>query len=116
MKVVLVDDEQITNFITRRLLKQIDAEMDIVDYTDPFNAIKEIPGQAPEYIFLDLNMPDMNGWQFLDKMAEQGIPNKVIILSSSVSAIDEARAKQYKNVVAFIQKPTRKESLIPHLK
>ena len=111
MKILIVDDEPIANFITCKLFRQINPDIEIADFTDPLKAITQLPKVDPMLVFLDINMPYMDGWAFLDKMIRDGMDYKVFILSSSVSNIDQEKATHYKNVVECLQKPLKKEQL-----
>ena len=111
MKILIVDDEPIANFITVRLFKQIDASLEIVDFTDPQKAITKLREVNPNLVFLDLNMPKMDGWAFLDKMLIDGLNYKVYILTSSVSSFDKNKALKYANVIECLEKPLKKEKL-----
>ena len=111
MKAFIIDDEKVVNFITKRLLGHISADIEIVEFTESKLAMESIVQANPSIIFLDLNMPRINGWEFLEAMEAQGLPHKVVILSSSVSTIDQQRAKKYKNVISFIEKPAKREDL-----
>ena len=111
MKILIVDDEPIANFITCKMFRQISPEIEIADFTDPLTAIKQLPSIDPYFIFLDINMPRMDGWAFLDKMINEGLNYRVFILSSSVSNVDQEKAAHYTNVIECLQKPLRKEKL-----
>ncbi len=112
MKILIVDDEQIHNFISIRLFRQISPDLTLFDFTDPTLALAELPAINPDIIFLDLNMPKINGWDFLDKMIKNGQKEKVIILTSSVSTFDHDKAREYSNVLECIEKPIKKEKLL----
>jgi CheY-like chemotaxis protein len=111
MKIMIVDDEPIANFITVRLFRQIDKELEIIEHTDPMVAIDKISEIDPSYIFLDLNMPRMSGWLFLEEMKKKGLHHKVFILTSSISTFDQEKSLEYDNVVDCIEKPVKKEKL-----
>tara|TARA_R110002051_G_scaffold4731_9_gene26266 strand:+ start:2170 stop:2574 length:405 start_codon:yes stop_codon:yes gene_type:complete len=63
--------------------------------------------EFPEVIFLDLNMPIMNGWDFLDEFIKLDTQEKVrvYVVSSSINEMDKQRALKYNIVVDFISKP-----------
>lgn len=111
MKIFLVDDEPVSNIITRRIFRQINPDLEIFAYTDPAIAFRELKNANPQLIFLDINMPGLSGWDFLDKMIEDSMKYKVFMLSSSVSEYDQNKAAEYSNVIDLIQKPTPKEVL-----
>lgn len=63
--------------------------------------------EMPEVIFLDLNMPIMNGWEFLDELKKMDLKKKigVYVVSSSIDKMDEEKSKKYDMVIDFISKP-----------
>ncbi|RKR15328.1 response regulator receiver domain-containing protein [Maribacter vaceletii] len=73
--------------------------------------------KLPELIFLDLNMPVLDGWGFLDAFNEsyKDVNTKIYILSSSIDSRDIERAKQYSLVEGFIAKPLT-DKIIKNLK
>lgn len=115
MKVFIVDDDPITVTICERTMQVTEFAHDIISFQDGRealqylkHAIKEFKS-LPDTIFLDLNMPGMNGWEFLDhfqKLNFSGQPAPdVYILSSSVDPSEEVKGYSYKYVKGFISKP-----------
>ncbi len=111
MKLMLVDDETISNYILKRFLSQIDEKLEIMDFTDPFAAFDAIKTFDPFLIFMDLNMPRLSGQAFLDKMKTEQVPNKVVVITSSTSAFDIDRISGYPNVLHFLSKPVNRDLL-----
>tara|TARA_R110002096_G_scaffold246452_1_gene438694 strand:- start:182 stop:565 length:384 start_codon:yes stop_codon:yes gene_type:complete len=110
-KIMLVDDKDISNFIMRKFIEIRLPHVTAIEYTNPTLAFDSIVDVNPDLIFLDLNMPDMDGWQFLDRMKAESLTNKVAILTSSTSELDMQRGAEYGNVVQFFVKPLTPDEL-----
>jgi CheY-like chemotaxis protein len=124
-KVLCVDDDTISLTISQLLLKRTGfaAEVDTVidgsealDYfEDLFSGNADPTAAAPGLVLLDINMPVMNGWEFLQeyvpRYAAQLPDTKIVILSSTIDPEDFALAKQFPVVVQFISKPLSIENL-----
>ena len=114
--VMLIDDDKITNILTKKLLLKHNPEMKVEIFNSPFESIEhleKLKGNNWEMpiIFLDINMPMMNGWQFLKKIASQNMSPTIYILTSSVDRNDIEKARTYKNVKAFLTKPLTVEKM-----
>lgn len=121
---IVIDDDPLNNTICRLTIKKAVGVLDVKTFTDPFEGLKyvseEYPGSAeasrPTFLFLDINMPVMNGWEFLEKyeLLSPAIKNsiKLFILSSSVDDRDIERANSNSNIVSYLAKPITKEVII----
>lgn len=117
--ILLVDDDITFVFLTKRIIKSTGINTKISDFNDSSDAIEFLkdnvdqPELLPDVIFLDLNMPIIDGWGFLEEYTaiEPEIRKKIslFIVSSSISPHDFERAKQYSMVIDFIIKPLVKE-------
>lgn len=108
--IYLVDDEPISNFITRKLLELEGFTGCITDFINSEKALKAISQDNNDpLIFLDLNMPKMNGFQFIDKLKKENNQFKVILLTSSNSKFDLAQAEKYPSVIRYMVKPLTKK-------
>jgi CheY-like chemotaxis protein len=120
---VLIDDSDIDLFIQRRFLEVYNFSRKLVSYKSAEEALdwlQKVNGEAPpDVIFLDLNMPNVDGFGFLENFAK--LPQKIldksriVVLTSSNSQKDREQAFNYKNVISFVTKPL-KQSDIEELK
>lgn len=122
----IIDDDPIFIYGTKRLMTEVDfCETVLVfqngqDAMDGLHKITENGEKLPCVIFLDLDMPVMNGWEFLEDFVK--IPNRnrekviIYIISSSVDLRDLERIKNYDVVNNYILKPISKEDLENALK
>jgi CheY-like chemotaxis protein len=111
---ILVDDDDINNFLFNHLLKKSDFDVQLQMFTNPVEAldfIKKcfIDGKKIDLVLLDINMPMMSGWEVLDDLRSGGeslLKNtNTYMLSSSVHTTDTEMAGNYPEVSGFISKP-----------
>ncbi|MEB2779873.1 response regulator [Algoriphagus sp. C2-6-M1] len=114
--IFLVDDDPINNLINKRLLGKVGIAGNIVEFLEGEQALLQLNDSDPNQsllIFLDINMPVLNGWEFLDKYQELH-PNrsdKIVILSSSIDYQDRFKAQGYQIVSGFLEKPLTLEKI-----
>ena len=121
-KVFIVDDDPIYVYAFKRVLNELDLydELEVyengADALDAINEIKGNNGELPSVIFLDLNMPIMDGWDFLKdyKKFHKELTNNiaVFLITSSIARQDLERANKFKVVKNYILKPISKEQLL----
>ena len=118
-KTILIDDSDIDLFIQRRFLEVYHFSDTLVLYNSAEQALgwlKEMKGEAaPDVIFLDLNMPEIDGFSFLNdfKKLPQAVLDKckIVVLTSSNSAKDREQAFSFDNVIQFITKPIKQSDI-----
>jgi CheY-like chemotaxis protein len=107
---LLIDDNYIDNFVTRRLLESSNFAQNIIVSESPTDAIKQLGDGTvkPDVIFLDIRMPLMTGFEFLDaydKLPIDKTVTKIFLLSSSFDPTDIKRSSDNKYITHFIHKP-----------
>ena len=124
VRFIVIDDDPLNNTICRLTIKKALGPVDVVTFTDPAHGLQYIDTEysnpsdeeSSTVLFLDINMPVMNGWEFLEKYEtlNQSVKKniKVYILSSSVDDRDIEKAHSNKNIVIYLAKPITKETIL----
>ena len=115
--VLLVDDGELDNFLHQKVIERAQFAKAVVVKTSARSALNYLTEnehceeQLPELIFLDINMPGMNGFQFLEEF--KGLPDvirdkcQIMVLSSSINQSEIAKITKDENVLKFVDKPLR---------
>jgi len=111
MNILYIDDDNITSFIFKKVcsvLNRTNLEINIAQNgKEALDYIKN--HKIPKLIFVDLNMPVMDGWEFLDHFKEindkQENKSVTVIVSSTLNPEEIEKSKKYNSVVKFISKP-----------
>jgi CheY-like chemotaxis protein len=126
-RVLLIDDDEPTNFLNRMILEEAGCANDIVIMHNAREALQFLAQtplkqhgndgaeETPELIFLDINMPAMDGWEFLEKYNQlqphQKKSTVVVMLTTSFNPEDELRARTTPCISDFLNKPLTTASL-----
>lgn len=119
LHILLVDDDRIYQFAARKTIEATGFADKIMIYSNGEEAINYLKLHLadgpllPDVIFLDVNMPIMNGWEFLEEYShlKQRLSKPVLIyvVSSSVDEFDVSKSRQYDTVKGYIVKPVLRE-------
>lgn len=122
---MLIDDNEIDNLINQKMIESCSLSKTVLVHTGAKSALEFLKNiqklstdqhiLIPELIFLDIDMPIMDGFQFLDefeKLPEEiKKSTKVVMLTSSLSPHDVSKAKKNSHIVKFLNKPLSLEVL-----
>lgn len=116
--IFIIDDDPISIIILKKNLELVSIYQEIETFNngkDALNYLEKKHLKNEKYvIFLDLNMPEMNGWEFLNKV-EHLISSQnttIYLLTSSINKADMEKAKQFPLIKKYLSKPISKEVLI----
>jgi CheY-like chemotaxis protein len=115
--VCIIDDDDLFIILTREILKDENFAEHICDFEDGREALAYLKSTAdkdlPEVLFLDINMPMLDGWEIMVAIKELGYQNKmkIYITSSSINPIDLKKAEENPSIKGFLSKPLDPEKL-----
>lgn len=108
----VIDDDEIYQMIIKKLLQKSNAFDQADFYMNAAAVLKDLVSSKiflPDILLLDINMPQMDGWQFLEKLRDQfpdlGKRTRIFIVSSSIAYSDKERADNYPELLGFLTKP-----------
>lgn len=110
---MVVNDDQIQNLICRKVFQMNIDGVEVLDFVDPSEALKAIVDNRaqPKFILVDVNMPGMNGWEFIENIEKKGYEYPVVMFTASVDEEDREKASKTKMVKMFLDKPMTKDKL-----
>ncbi len=120
-KYLLIDDDEIFNFLHSEIIKQSDSDSQIITFNSSIEAldyIKKIITDnecLPDYFFIDIRMPEMNGFELLDELMKYPKEffehTKIYFVTSSLDKRDQVKASNYPIVTGFKEKSITSDSL-----
>lgn len=128
LDVVVIDDDAVVLFLHKILIKRSSFPSNVKDFLDAGEALEYVTRRSEEQnilVFLDINMPGINGWDFLGRIGQ--LPGRdrvfVIMVTSSINWSDRKKAQKYSRVIDYREKPLSKQDceeiyikLLPKLK
>lgn len=115
IQVLLVDDDEVVLFLHNLMIIKSELATKTTAFNTAAAALDFLNQNSKEderyLIFLDLHMPLMNGWNFLDSIQQLSLQDRisVVIATSSIDSADHERARNYPLITEFIEKPLSEE-------
>ncbi len=123
-KLLCIDDDETTLLLIKIVVQKALFAKEVITFMSGSEALEYYQHlseaspettELPQLIFLDLNMPLMNGWEFLDAFIEKYYSKfehtKVVVLSSSANPADKEKVKGYPMIIGYISKPLTMDML-----
>ena len=115
----IIDDDEIIIYLTNKLIMKSDFCNTIETFTGAKDALSRLEMAAktgeniPDVILFDLNMPEMNGWEFIEAFKKINFEKEIptFIFTSSIDPNDKQRSFQYSEIKDFITKPLTVQKL-----
>jgi len=121
-KIMIVDDDSVDRWILRRTLEKMKITETIIESQTGAEALAVITNysahkeELPELIFLDLHMPVLNGFEFLDALEQLSREYKnrcrIAVVSSIESESDKNKSLGYESVIGYFEKPVKEETIL----
>lgn len=112
--IFFIDDDEATNFYHKIVLEEAGVCENVQFFEKANNALEHLQDASnivPQVIFLDINMPRIDGWIFLDKYKdiEFSNPPKIIMFSTSISPSEKEKAEEHPLIYKYVKKPLTNE-------
>lgn len=112
--IYILDDDELNNMLNRQFLNFTLPSAKVITFEDPVDLFKNLAKNRldhPDLMLLDISMPELTGWEFLDYAAKYNFQFDVMMLSSSMHFDDIDKSKTFSQVKNYIVKPLTKENI-----
>ncbi|MBV9963620.1 MAG: response regulator [Parafilimonas sp.] len=119
--IAIIDDDEVFQLLTKKMIEHENIADKVLQFSDPTSGLSFFKTNAndfsklPSVIFLDLYMPQMNGWQFLSQLENLHFPHKYepsVFLVSGADSIDFEKMRKYRLIKGYLSKPVPMTKLI----
>jgi CheY-like chemotaxis protein len=107
-KIIIIDDDATNNFLCETMIRKLLKDVEVITFLDPMQAFEYLKNHHQGFqglVIIDVNMPELSGWELLNMLKENNIIVPVIMLTSSISDQDKVTASEITMVHQFLVKP-----------
>lgn len=118
--IYIIDDNIVSEFATKMVLEQCGTEMDVRSFENPYQGLTALLNSLttnkdiPDIVLLDLRMPEMNGWEFLERLGKvhhhHAFPGIYMVSNFNSSSVRK-RVKQHKLLRGYIERPISRNEM-----
>ena len=110
LKVLIIDDDDIVRLVQGKLIQNCGVSKDPLKFklaSEALDFLKSATNEHHYLLLLDINMPMMNGWQFLEEIEKMLVKDNIYVfmVTSSIDYNDKEKSKNYNNIINFLEKP-----------
>lgn len=111
LEVLNVDDDKMVLFINEKMMINAEFSNSLKSFEDGYETLTYISAHKAKnkkfIIFLDVNMPNLDGWAFIEELNKQELDNYcyIFVMTSSIDPSDKVKAETYNTVIGFLEKP-----------
>lgn len=112
--ILLIDDDPMSSTYSSLIVKKLHPKVNLLSFQSGIDALSYLQNQnnpKPNIILLDINMPVMNGWDFMEEFQQLSLPIEVIIITSSNEPSDKEKCRTYKGISDLFIKPLSVENV-----
>jgi len=110
-KIFLIDDDYIYLSFTSKILNFLFPDSRVSSFNSAKSALSRLEKETPDVLFLDISMPEMDGWEFLEELKFKKIDFDIYVVSSSIDPEERERANSNPLVKMFLEKPLGKKQI-----
>ena len=110
-KVLLLDDDKIQKILVGKRLLRLNPGIEFVYFDSPSDALNYLKSESVDLLLIDLDLPEMSGWDFVDEVEKISPHSKVILQSGSVQREEIARANSDVRISEIFEKPLSESDL-----